>query len=583
VYFFEQTSGQQDFKLGNRQSQGFDNSHVFSKAGVYAIRGVFGSGGGAQSIDCLGFIEIVEDKAPDIKVLNCQNRKLAIIVDSFDEYEDILVDFGDNTSSILNSTQTQIVHTYSSENNFTITAKGRFSDGYTNCTASTFTIKAQNSIQHFDFQELSINSNTNVTLNILDNPNIFSFLMERTDEEGFKEITKVGNGITTILLEDRDLKNNIYYYQVQTPSVCGSQPVSRIISTVYLKGESLAKENHLEWQRYWGDDFEKYIIYRDGAVYQEISNKETTEFYDVSPNIKCQETYQYQVVVQLTTNAKVKSNLSTIITSSTITPNPPFEVISSVEDGKIKLSWKSLFPDREQIVLEKIVENQLRETKTLSDNTWIDSNVNPSDTSYCYQISIKDDCNNFSSKVKTCPILLTGIKEEFENQLSWTSYEGFGNQVVYTLEVLEEDYSLREEISLSREKNTFTHPKSDLPTALTIYRIKVRHLSNENLISYSNEVIIEESISILIPEAFTPNGDGLNDTFQVTVKALKSFKIEIFDRWGHLVFASENTLTQWDGTIQGNDAPLGVYVFIVSGADNKGKKLQQKGSFLLMR
>jgi gliding motility-associated-like protein len=583
VYFFEHTAGQRDFKLGNRQSQGFDNSHLFTKAGIYAIRGVFGSGGGAQSIDCLGFVEIVEDKAPDIKVLNCQNRKLAIIVNNFDEYEDIFVDFGDNSSSIIKNTQKQIIHTYTSENNFIITAKGRFSDGYTNCTASTFNIKAQNSIQNFAFQELSINSNTNVSIKISDNPNTFSALMEKKEGESFTEITKVGNGITAILLENRDLKNNIYYYQVQTPSICSSEPVSRIISTVYLNGESWAKENHLEWQRYWGDDFEKYIVYRDGAVYKEISNKEITEFSDIPPNIKCQQTYQYQIVVQLTTSAKVKSNLSTIITSSTIAPNPPFEVVSSVEEGKIKLSWKSLFPDSEKVVIEKIVENQVRETKMLTGNNWIDANVSPSDTSYCYQISIKDDCNNLSSKVKTCPILLKGVKEEFENELSWTSYQSFGNQANYTLEVLEEDYTLREEISLSREKNTFIHPKPDLPPALTIYRIKVSNLSNENLISYSNEVIIEESISIQAPDAFTPNGDGLNDTFQVIAKALKNFKVEIFDRWGRLVFASENTLNQWDGTIQGNDAPLGVYVYIVSGADNKGKKLNQKGSLLLMR
>ncbi|GAB4330004.1 MAG: hypothetical protein OHK0038_04210 [Flammeovirgaceae bacterium] len=583
VYFFEHTSGQNDFRLGNRQSQGFDNSHQFTKAGIYAIRGVFGSSGGAQSIDCLGFIEIVEDKIPDIKILNCNDKKLAVIVNNFDKYEDILINFGDNTSHVLKKPDNQIIHTYSAENTFTVTTQGRFNDGYTNCTANTYTIKIQNTIQSFNFQELTINNSSNITINIANNPNIFSSLVEKKEGESFIDIAKVGNGITTILLENRDLKNNIYYYQVQTPSICGSEPLSRVISSVYLTGESWVKENHLKWQRYEGDDFEKYIIYRDGTVYQEITNKEITEFSDIFPNIKCQQIYNYQIVVQLTSYAKVKSNISTIITSSSIIPNPPFEVVSSVEDGKIKLSWKSLLPDNDKIVIDKLVNGQIKESKTVIGSQWIDSNVSPSDTSYCYQLSIKDDCDNLSTKVKTCPVLLEAIKKESENILSWTTFEGFDNQANYTLEVLEEDYTLREEVLLSSEINMFSHPKPDFPPTLTIYRIRVNHPTNPNLTSYSNEVIIEEITSVEIPDAFTPNNDGLNDTFQVIAKALKNFKIEIFDRWGHLVFASENTLNQWDGKVNGADAPSGVYVYIVSGTDSKGKKIDKKGSVLLIR
>ncbi|HRQ83548.1 MAG TPA: CotH kinase family protein [Flavobacteriales bacterium] len=65
------------------------------------------------------------------------------------------------------------------------------------------------------------------------------------------------------------------------------------------------------------------------------------------------------------------------------------------------------------------------------------------------------------------------------------------------------------------------------------------------------------------PNAFTPNGDGINDTWRPinNVVELDSYSLRIFNRWGREVFSSTDPYEEWDGTADGKKMPLGVYVF----------------------
>lgn len=63
-----------------------------------------------------------------------------------------------------------------------------------------------------------------------------------------------------------------------------------------------------------------------------------------------------------------------------------------------------------------------------------------------------------------------------------------------------------------------------------------------------------------IPNAFTPDGNGINDVFIPAAEGIFNFKMNIFDRWGRLIFSTTNHFTGWDGKIKGEEAPLGVYI-----------------------
>ena len=71
--------------------------------------------------------------------------------------------------------------------------------------------------------------------------------------------------------------------------------------------------------------------------------------------------------------------------------------------------------------------------------------------------------------------------------------------------------------------------------------------------------------------AFSPNGDGLNDTYKPYFLGAKDFKYKIFNRWGGLVFVGESKDASWDGTYQNKDVPSGKYLVVIEAKDVEDK------------
>jgi gliding motility-associated-like protein len=76
---------------------------------------------------------------------------------------------------------------------------------------------------------------------------------------------------------------------------------------------------------------------------------------------------------------------------------------------------------------------------------------------------------------------------------------------------------------------------------------------------------VDPAKDIFIPNAFTPNGDGLNDTFKplANIGIPGPHEVQIVNRFGSKVFASSNPLIGWDGTTQGKPAPTGTYSYLI--------------------
>ena len=89
--------------------------------------------------------------------------------------------------------------------------------------------------------------------------------------------------------------------------------------------------------------------------------------------------------------------------------------------------------------------------------------------------------------------------------------------------------------------------------------------------------------NIYIPNAFTPNGDGINDVFIPRSSILKSMRLIINDRWGHEVFESNDLNKGWDGTYKGEPAQVDVYGYYFIGECLQGDKITLKGNVSLLR
>ena len=68
---------------------------------------------------------------------------------------------------------------------------------------------------------------------------------------------------------------------------------------------------------------------------------------------------------------------------------------------------------------------------------------------------------------------------------------------------------------------------------------------------------------VFIPNAFSPNNDGVNDIFQISGHDIISLKINIFNRWGNSVYTGQSQNSFWDGTYNGNPVPSGVYIYLI--------------------
>src|SRR4051794_21122795 len=80
-----------------------------------------------------------------------------------------------------------------------------------------------------------------------------------------------------------------------------------------------------------------------------------------------------------------------------------------------------------------------------------------------------------------------------------------------------------------------------------VYRVTAYKNGNNAITSTSNYAEVVPPLQLYNPSAFTPNGDGLNDTFGIKGDGIKNYHIYVFDRWGKVIFESSNPKEQWDG------------------------------------
>jgi len=89
---------------------------------------------------------------------------------------------------------------------------------------------------------------------------------------------------------------------------------------------------------------------------------------------------------------------------------------------------------------------------------------------------------------------------------------------------------------------------------------------------------------IYVPNAFSPNGDRLNDFLKAIPAGIRDFHyFRIFDRWGRIVFNTTNYLNGWDGKLKGNAQVNGTYVWMAEGVDYRGNTVQRKGTVTIVK
>jgi gliding motility-associated-like protein len=97
-------------------------------------------------------------------------------------------------------------------------------------------------------------------------------------------------------------------------------------------------------------------------------------------------------------------------------------------------------------------------------------------------------------------------------------------------------------------------------------------------------LIVEKGYVLVVPTAFTPNSDGLNDTFRPVTKALKNVQLDIYDTWGSLIYSEKgDVLRGWDAKIGGRSAENGNYYSKVTAETFYGTIVNSNQTFVLIK
>ncbi len=103
----------------------------------------------------------------------------------------------------------------------------------------------------------------------------------------------------------------------------------------------------------------------------------------------------------------------------------------------------------------------------------------------------------------------------------------------------------------------------------------------------SDTVLVQKDCYMDVPNIFSPNGDGTNDFFyprQLLTKGLMTFKMDIYNRWGQLIYETTNTDGQgWDGNFNNQAQPEGVYVYRIDATFKDGQIEHHTGNVTLIR
>jgi gliding motility-associated-like protein len=117
-----------------------------------------------------------------------------------------------------------------------------------------------------------------------------------------------------------------------------------------------------------------------------------------------------------------------------------------------------------------------------------------------------------------------------------------------------------------------------------IYTVEADVTDNNGCVkTISREVEIRKVVNIDVPSAFSPNGDGTNDLYYMNFRNITQMNFRVFNRWGQLVYETDQQDFKWDGEGNNGSLPEGVYVFELDTIDFEGIKVHKKGTITIIR
>jgi len=401
-------------------------------------------------------------------------------------------------------------------------------------------------------------------------------------------------------------------YFIESIDPCGNKSiVAAPHSTILLEASDFddpcLRNVTLSWTPYigWNSGVAEYQIYEAGdstswALVGTVDGAESEFQFETTENAR---EYCFSIVA-IQNNGDQQARSNTVCATAMI--NDPVETLvmanATVMNGEVQLQW--FWNDNALIdsyTLQRAGANSnfaglLTQPPVLplsNQNTYTDAGINPSTESYSYQVLTTDACSVEMTSNTAATIWLQAEGQNGVNTLEWTPYtNGRGTLQGYRVFRLEAGAPI--ELGFFDANTLTTTDEVDLgdpDQAQACYFVEAEAIveigtdTTMALQSRSNLACAIQTAKVYVPNAFSPNNDGVNDIFRPYLQfgTPLAYSLRIFDRWGGLVFESQDYGQGWDGLRGTEPLNIGAYAFQLRIEQADGTLIERSGEIYLVR
>jgi len=481
-----------------------------------------------------------------------------------------------------------------------------------------------------DSTSVTSSNTVDITWSASPKKNVRGYIVYKPRGAGWVPIDTIGKGCTVKGI------NSIFYnyvgmnpdsaslsFAVAAIDTCGNAgPLSNQQNTIYVtaKPNSCEQTNTLTWNPY--GDFNNagdkssvgvggYKIYVsvNSSPYKLLGSTANgiTTYTDSNlskPQLRC---YYVQVYDSLHPDTTASSN---IVCSQIQPPTQPIHnylrtatVIFNTNEINV-VGYVDSLSGAEYYEFQRALDTGsyttiaiIKDTHHTDSINYIDNAVTPTSQTYRYQIILLDACSKSMDTTnigQTMLLKAVGHPDRI-NTITWNNYANWLAGPSYYLIYRSEDgvnYALIDTSHYSKlaDSLVYTDNVMNILTGQGFFYYYIKAVEGPNGVypfidtSLSNIAIAYQDPTVYVPDAFCP--DGVNKIFKPVGRFvdLQGYDLSILNRWGVLVFESNEPTVGWDGTYKGGkQAEEGAYVYILTYTSSKGQYFQKKGSVTLLR
>ncbi|MBR9921426.1 MAG: T9SS type B sorting domain-containing protein [Bacteroidetes bacterium] len=442
-------------------------------------------------------------------------------------------------------------------------------------------------------------------------PQVFAYVIYRLIGNNVDPIDTVYSGSTyTDFSAEANIKSEQYYVLALDP--CGNTSLFLDpVNTTYLSlsQDECARTYLLEWNPFLtfvnGSDRQEVHVSVDGGPFEGIAtlgpDAGTFTFSDVEDGSD----YCFRIIAfENGTDRPAQSNDQCATTDIVVPPDEMAIFNATLINGGVEVSWlwntdaelasaNIEVRDTEGNFVQSIPWTDLGDPLQLSNSVLLTDPV-PDNAPLEYNISSVDNCGEVWKSKAIRTVYLEGeAPDPGEFIINWTPFRLDGAEVI--------EYEIYRQRGLSTEfvglvpgnELEFTDfiPTSELKDEAVCYYVEARfsQLLPSGELAYansrSNVICLRPEPKMYIPNVFSPTGEN-NREWKVFVQFIEpgfDYQLQVFNRWGALVFETDDPEQVWDGRTGGALLPSGVYIFRLRLETPTYGVVEQKGSITLIR